>query len=391
MRRRVELGLEVPAEIAGDVAAKLHYVSDGIVAPALDPDGRSAVTFELLEESRGDLERISTSIRRLAAGMCANYRSVPVRVLERVGDGSFAYEDDPHPELLRCGDLIEFGRGRFGFGDRMTRLLRRLDEMCLHYAAEYDAAHRQFPALIGADAMDTCRYLTSFPHSLCLVAHLREDLDGIEAFAREAHWEGKRLVMPPESLDDVKVLLAPSVCFHCYAGLAGTRLDGPLTVTAIGKCFRYESGNLTGLERLWDFTMREVIFVGERAFVLGGRDTSVASVVRLLDRLGLQFTIETASDPFFIDGFATQATFQKLFDLKYEIRAALPYAGRTLAVGSFNYHQDFFGRAFGISTADGSPAHTGCVGFGLERLALAVVAQHGVNPDGWPEALRVAG
>lgn len=389
MRRRVELGQEVPAEIAGDVAAKLYYVSDRIVAPTLDPENRSAVTFELVEETQEDLERISNSIRRLAAGMCASYRSVPVRVLERVGDGSFAYWDDPHPALLRSGELIEFGQGRFGFGHRMTRLIRRLDELCLDYASEHNAAHRQFPALIGADVMDTCRYLTSFPHSLCLVAHLREDLDGIEAFAREARWEGKRLSLPSESLDDVKVLLAPSVCFHCYAGLAGTRLDGALTVTAIGKCFRYESGNLSGLERLWDFTMREVIFVGDRDFVLRGRDTSVGTVVRLLERLGIQFTIETASDPFFIDGFATQSTFQKLFDLKYEIRAVLPYAGRTLAVGSFNYHQDFFGRAFGISTADDGAAHTGCVGFGLERLALALVAQHGVDPDGWPEAVRV--
>lgn len=387
MRHRVELGLEVPVDVAGDVAAKLHYVSERIVSPQLESD-RASVTFELRPGSDDALQTIKANLRKLAADMCAVYRRIPVRILEQAGDGLFAFDEDPHPALLRSGELIEFGQGRYGFGDLLTRLIGRLDEICLDYAAEFEASHRQFPALIGADVMDTCRYLRSFPHSLCLVSHLREDLDGIVAFTSQAHMADGRLAVPPESLDDVKVLLAPSVCFHCYAGLAHSRLGEPQTVTAIGKCFRYESGNLSGLERLWDFTMREVIFVGEKDFVLRGRDSSVESVVRLLGRLGLQFTIETATDPFFIDGFAVQSAFQRLFDLKYEIRAALPYSNKSLAVGSFNYHQDFFGRTFEIDAPDGSPSHTSCVGFGLERLALAVVAQHGIDPDSWPRDLR---
>ncbi len=390
MRHRIELGFEVPSELVHDVAAKMVYVSDRITGLELDRTSRSIVAFDFPSDDGEELERIAGNIRKVASGMCANYRTVPVRVIERVGDGQFATTNDPHPELLQLGELVEFGPGRYGFGNRLTRLIRRLDDICLEYAVEFDASHRQYPAIIGADVMDTCNYLRSCPHSLCLVSHLREDLDGIAAFAREAKWADGRLSIPNDSLDDAKVLLAPSVCFHCYAGLSKSRLSEPLTITAVGKCFRYESGNLSGLERLWDFTMREVIFVGDREFVLHGRDASIGSVVRILRRLGLQFTIETASDPFFIDVFTAQSTFQKLFDLKYEIRAALPYAGRTLAVGSFNYHQDFFGRAFEITAQDYVPAHTGCVAFGLERLALAIVAQHGVDPMGWPNVLRDA-
>ena len=62
----------------------------------------------------------------------------------------------------------------------------------------------------------------------------------------------------------------------------------------------------------------------------------------------------------------------------------MPYSGTKLAVGSINYLQDFFGRSFAIQP-DGAPAHTGSFGFGLERLALAVVAQHGVDERSWPE------
>lgn len=388
MRHRVELGIEVPADIAGDVTAKLHYVSSFLTDPQIESSDGSVVTFGLQPAGECDLPRIESNIRKLAVEMCAAYRAVPVRILERSGDGRFSNTSDPHPELVRLGELTEFGRGRYGFGNRLARLIQRLDALCLEYGEGLGASHRQFPTLIGADVMDKCRYLRSFPHSLNLVSHLREDLDRIESFASGANWVDGKLEVPEGTLDSVKVLLSPSICFHCYAGLAQSCVEDSLTVTAVGKCFRYESGNLSGLERLWDFTMREVIFVGRREFVLGGRDAGIRGVVDLLERLGLQFTIETASDPFFIDGFAVQSTFQRLFDLKYEIRTPLPYADKTLAIGSFNYHQDFFGRAFDITTSEEGPAHTACVGFGLERLVLAIVSQHGVDPRGWPEALR---
>jgi len=106
-----------------------------------------------------------------------------------------------------------------------------------------------------------------------------------------------------------------------------------------------------------------------------------------LEDFGLQYIVESANDPFFIGEFK-QAAFQNAFQLKYEIRASLPFKGSTLAVGSYNYHQDFFGRNLSIHLADGSPVHTGCVAFGLERLAYAFLAQYGFNQAAWPESLR---
>ena len=47
-------------------------------------------------------------------------------------------------------------------------------------------------------------------------------------------------------------------------------------------------------------------------------------------------------------------------------------AEKPTAVVSTNYHLDHFGVPFGIKTADGAVAHSACVGFGLERIALAL-------------------
>ena len=114
-----------------------------------------------------------------------------------------------------------------------------------------------------------------------------------------------------------------------------------MVATAVGNCFRYEAINLTSLERLWNFTMREVIFVGAKDFVLENREIARQRMSQVFERIGLAYRVESANDPFFIGEFRKQAAFQSAFQLKFEIRARLPFKDCTLAVGSYNYHQDF--------------------------------------------------
>ena len=40
--------------------------------------------------------------------------------------------------------------------------------------------------------------------------------------------------------------------------------------------------------------------------------------------------------------------------------------------------------------ADGTIAHTACVGFGLERIALALYHRHGFDRAAWPGSVREA-
>jgi seryl-tRNA synthetase len=133
--------------------------------------------------------------------------------------------------------------------------------------------------------------------------------------------------------------------------------------------------------------MREVVFVGDPDWIAVSRTEALGEGQRILEDLDLDYEIATASDPFFIDSYASQTAYQRGFDLKYELLCPLKYRGKQLAVGSVNYHQDFFGRTFDIDY-DGRPCHTACIGFGLERLALAVIARHGTDPSGWPPMLR---
>jgi hypothetical protein len=46
---------------------------------------------------------------------------------------------------------------------------------------------------------------------------------------------------------------------------------------------------------------------------------------------------------------------------------------------SFNYHRDHFGTAWNLHNKSGAVMHTGCVAFGMDRLALALFATHGLE------------
>jgi hypothetical protein len=380
-----DLNVHIPPELVDEFVSKLHYVSKAVTEFELVEGERNRVRFELAQGSEEQSSIIISRIAEVAQKLCQGYRPNEAKVLvSRKRPATF--QSDPHTLLEARGDLFQFGQGRFGFGPRLLELMEFFDRQFRHLAERFPAEPHQFPTLIGADVMERCKYLRSFPHSLSLVSHLREDLGAIQNFARTAHWDGSGLVCDSADLSEIKCLLSPAVCFNCYAWLQDSRQPEPRTFTAIGKCFRYESGNLGGLERLWDFTMREIIFVGPQEYVLTKRQKAIDEAAKLLDEWELAYEIKSATDPFFIDEYSI-ATFQMAFELKYEVHASLPYKGKTLAVGSFNFHQDLFGRSLNIRSASEAAANTGCVGFGLERLALAFLAQHGLDAKRWPAAV----
>ena len=59
-------------------------------------------------------------------------------------------------------------------------------------------------------------------------------------------------------------------------------------------------------------------------------------------------------------------------------------ADEPTAVASFNYHREHFSSVYDLTQPDGEQAHTACVGFGLERITLALLSRHGLDVDRWP-------
>lgn len=272
---------------------------------------------------------------------------------------------EPVAELTRLGELHLVPPGRFKLQGPARCLMRYFDSVARRWADDAGAKEERYPSLIPVQTLSRA--------GLPLDPGLRES------------------VVPP------------AVCYHVYARREGARLDrAPPLLTSRGRCFRNETHVEPSLGRLRVFEMREIVALGSRTDVERFRLKMIDRARELVSDLGLEGRIETASDPFFLqapEGPARTAAdtlpqprgrrlMQQVLPLKYELRLALDESGATCAVASFNHHLDFFGRRFDVRLASGACAHSGCVAFGLERWALAFLAQHGTDARAWPGPVR---
>lgn len=386
MKVTKDLSCQVPLPFIGEFVARLNYLSPAIEQLVLDTANRQTVEFVIDDGSEELVPMIHRGIESVLESILSKNREFQPRVLGKRESSVPPSPTSPMEELVRRGEIHSFGPGRVGLGPMLVGLENRIDRDLLAVAKKLDAAQYRFPTVIGADVLHQCRYLQSFPQFVTLASHLSEDMENLNRFSREVSIGKHGLTVPDDSLAPPTTVLSPTVCFHVYSWLKDMELEAPRCVTALGHCHRYESKTMSGLERLWDFHMREIVFAGDGESAEQWWAACVDLCVSLLDSWNITYEIVSATDPFFVEGYSSVASYQAAFELKYEIRVPLPYSnGRTMAIGSINRHHDFFGKAMGFSQK-GAPgnAHTACVGFGMERVVWAWLCTHGLNPDRWP-------
>lgn len=335
-----------------------------------------------------DAAAIRAKLERLAARF-ARMEDFVSRELFRTGGEPAVGE--PYDELIARGWVVELGRGQVALRGLALELLEFFDDAFVRRIGGPAGARREYyPGVMATERLNRTNHFSSFPEHVQFVTHLREDLDLLDQFASELReaggWTPEVLAKLVRPMASPVVALNPAVCYHCYAAVENTQLDGDgFVATARSRCHRYESGNHRTLARLLDFTMREVIYVGRPDFVKSHREEAVQRVRGLVEEWGLASWLETANDPFFTNDFEVKAAFQRQNDMKYELR--MPLAAGSLAVASSNFHSVTFGKAFHI-TSRNRPVCTGCTAFGLERWIYAVFSQCGLDPASWPDGLR---
>jgi seryl-tRNA synthetase len=290
-------------------------------------------------------------------------------------------------ELHARGELWEPAPGLVGLRGDALELYERIAHLAqttAESAADDASAHGDAcerwrpPAAVALSTLARARYFESFPQWLTLAAHLREDAESLERVARSAD--------PAHAACDTcapaGAALPPAMCYHVYAALAGRTLSATTCVSAEGTCWRHEGDALRPLARGWAFTMRECVAVGDEESVAAFRARGIERGRALAAALALDATLEDATDPFFRPTARGRELLQRLKGLKQELR--LPVGHGSVAAASFNLHERFFGDAFDIRLADGSPAASACVAYGIERWLLAFLAAHGTNARAWP-------
>jgi seryl-tRNA synthetase len=289
-----------------------------------------------------------------------------------------------HDELVGHRLILPSGvPGVWARSEAFESVLQRFDARVRALAAADGAERLHFPPVIPRRLLEHTGYLDSFPH----LAGTVFSFTGAEVQSREL----SRRVHAGESWAELQtqtdVALTPAACYPVYPTLRGVLLEGGRTLEVQNHCFRHEpSGDPA---RLQLFRMHEVIRVGRPEAVIAWRATWLERSLALLRSLELDARAVHASDPFFGRAGKMLAASQKEQGFKFEI--VVPIASEEpTAICSFNYHQEHFGKLFEIALSDGSVAHTACLGFGLERVTLALFRRHGLDAREWPAAVRTA-
>lgn len=290
--------------------------------------------------------------------------------------------------LFEAGLLIETGvEGLYGRSGEFEAVIASFERLIDTAGGKDGAEVMRFPPGMNRAFFEQSGYMKSFPqlagtvHSFC-----GNELDHMNLLkcmeVGEEDWTS--------SQQATDIVLTPAACYPLYPAIARR---GKLPATGAlfdlqSYCFRHEPSSDPARQQL--FRMREYVCMGTESQVVEFRQMWMDRGVEMMKSVGLDVAIDIANDPFFGRAGKMLVNNQRDQNLKFELLIPITSTAGPTACMSFNYHQDSFGQKWGLYLQDGEVAHTACVGFGLERIALALFHKHGLDTETWPQGVRDA-
>lgn len=297
-------------------------------------------------------------------------------------------EDDAYAafrdELLQAGLLIASGvRGLYGRSGVFESIIEQFEAYITRMGAHLNPEVMRFPPILNRAYYERTDHIETMP-----------DLMGsIHSFAGDERQHGELVEKVHAKVSDwsrelspTEVMMVPAACYPLYPTATGTLPEAGRTVDLRAFVFRHEPSDDPA--RMQIFRQREYVRLGTPDQAFEHRNYWLQRGRAMLESVGLDVKPVLANDPFFGRGGRVMKATQREQDLKYELVVPICSTEKPTAVSSCNYHLDHFGLNFDIKTANGEPAHSACIGFGLERIALALLKKHGLDPTVWPASVK---
>ena len=287
-------------------------------------------------------------------------------------------------ELLDAGLLLSSGvPGVYGLSGRFESIIEHFEAHVTEKGRHLNPEVVRFPPIINRQTYLATDHIETFPDLMgsihSFIGNEKQHIKMVQKKQDGEDWSTE--------LTATEVMMVPAACYPLYPTAANTVLPEQGRIVDL-RAFVFRHEPSPDPARMQIFRQREYVRMGTPEQALEHRNYWLKQGEEIHKSLGLDVKAVIANDPFFGRGGRVMAATQKEQELKYELVAPVASEDKLTAITSSNYHLDHFGTEFNITTADGKPAHTACVGFGLERITLALLKKHGFDVDKWPTEIK---
>jgi len=302
---------------------------------------------------------------------------------DNIHDLTEAY-DTYRKQLIDANLLIPSGvQGVYGLSGDFEGVIEAFERFVTKSGSPFNPEVMRFPPVFNRNTYLATDHIETMPDLMGSV----HSFDGDSRAHMQMVHKKEQAEDWTSELSPSNVMLVPAACYPLYPTAADTVLpeEGRL-VDLRTFVFRHEPS--PDPARMQIFRQREYVRLGTAEQTLEHRNYWLNKGQEMLSAIGLVVSSELANDPFFGRGGRVMAATQQEQELKFEIVAEIASGEKLTAISSSNCHLDHFGSEFNIRTQDGNFAHSACIGFGLERITLALFKKHGFNIDKWPSSVK---
>ena len=223
-----------------ELLERVPYLSEAVSRVTYDPDLHAV---EVIHASEADTE-VSTALTELVDVLLAS--RIKAQKEERTNLDQMAGPSEIHT----------FCQSEFA-GPSGIAAMEALDRAVCEIAAKVGADLRRYPSVYDAETMHCCGYHKNFPQNVYGITRIPHDY----AVIRQIRDDDSPDIDPTLFVSDGDYL-QPCICYHCYEEWRGTKMDTAI-LSAAGRCFRHEIKWKLDEFRRNEFTMREIVFLGD--------------------------------------------------------------------------------------------------------------------------------
>jgi len=256
---------------------------------------------------------------------------------------------------MEFSDKFYLKQGYICYYEDYEKLYANLDQFFLSFLDGIHHKKYNIPTIIDGEVLEKCGYFESFPDQLSPVTAIADNkvVDIMN---------GEKVDI--SCLQTYDKYLTPSACLHIYPMFEGKKMKENEVITTKARVYRCEKDGFEEMTRLWDFSVREFVFIGSEDFVRQHLEDMKEKALNFAQKITKASQIVVAHDHFYKGKRNDiKAKIQMKNEQKFELK--IPIANKEVSVASFNFHGDHFSTPFKFDNQ--REFVSGCVGFGLDR------------------------